>query len=139
MCIRDRFSFCVSLYEALYGTRPFQGTTLPELLAAAVYGKLKPAPSPDPVPGWVRDAVVRGLKAEPSDRWPSVTALLDALHDNPSRRRWMVAGVAGVAVAAGAVYGVGWLQDQQMQADCNREASAIDEFWNATRLSLIHI
>ncbi|MBL8969241.1 MAG: serine/threonine protein kinase, partial [Myxococcales bacterium] len=37
----DQFSFCVSLFEGLYGSRPFWGQTLSELMAAIARGKVR--------------------------------------------------------------------------------------------------
>ncbi|MGH1344511.1 MAG: protein kinase domain-containing protein [Nannocystales bacterium] len=127
----DQFSFCVTLYEALYGSRPFVGSSAPELLAAAVYGDLQPAPPGDAVPKWVREAVVRGLEADPAARWPTITALVDALHDNPSRRRWLAAGLGGVVLTVASVYGITLFQDQRLHAACADESSALDEVWGA--------
>ncbi len=39
----DQFSFCVALWEALYGERPFPGDNALELADAVVHGRLRPA------------------------------------------------------------------------------------------------
>jgi len=40
----DQFSFCVALYEALYGERPFAGNTMYALTNNVVQGKVRDAP-----------------------------------------------------------------------------------------------
>jgi serine/threonine protein kinase len=72
----DQFSFCVALFEALYGARPFAGRTLEELARNVVAGALVDPPSSRRVPPAVRKALERGLRAEPQARFPSVNALL---------------------------------------------------------------
>lgn len=97
----DQFAFAVSLAEALTGARPFAGDDPPALVAAIERGK--PALS-GVKPPWLRAVLARALAARPADRFPSMTALVDAL-DRRRRTPWVVAGVA--AVAAAAVIGVG--------------------------------
>jgi hypothetical protein len=102
----DQYSFCVSLYEGLYGRRPFEATTLAELAALKQRPPVEP-PAGTQVPAWVHRAVVRGLAPRPADRFPDMAALLDALEVDPAharrrRRRRMSAAVAvgtGMAVA----------------------------------------
>jgi eukaryotic-like serine/threonine-protein kinase len=72
----DQFSFCVALYEALYGARPFFGRTLDELAENVVAGRLSDAPAAPRTPGGVRKVLERGLRASPSERYLSMNALL---------------------------------------------------------------
>jgi len=96
----DQFSFCVALYEALYGERPFTGTTLLDLMAGVLDGTVRPAPAASKVPSWVRKIVLRGLRVEPRDRWPSMTALLAELEKSrrgAPRRRFASGAAAKLA------------------------------------------
>jgi eukaryotic-like serine/threonine-protein kinase len=101
----DQFSFCVALYEALYGDRPFHGESLLQLLHNVSEGDLEPVPENREVPTWIRRAVLRGLKADPAQRWPSMAPLIAALEDDPAarHRRRLLAGAALGLVLAGAV------------------------------------
>jgi serine/threonine protein kinase len=75
----DQFSFCVALYEALYGERPFPGGNIIELTANVVAGRVKVEPEGTRVPRRIRHALLRGMSADPEARFPSITALLGEL------------------------------------------------------------
>jgi len=100
----DQFSFCVALWEALYGERPYTGLTSGELLRALVLEELKHPPRKPWRPTWLRHALSRGLEVQPEKRHPSMTALLTALNTAP-RRRLQVAGTGAAAALALAVTG----------------------------------
>ncbi len=128
----DQWSFCATLYEVLYRSRPFQASTLAASLLAMHDGALAPPPEASPVPRWVFDAIARGLEAEPDARHPSMGALLDALElPASSRRRTMLAAIAvlGTAVAAG----VWWRAQGVPESDvaCESRAAAAAEVWSA--------
>ncbi len=75
----DQFSFCVALYEALYGQRPFTGKTLQELAANVVGGNVAAPRAARGVPAWVLEVLGRGLRAEPAQRFASMNDLLTEL------------------------------------------------------------
>jgi diguanylate cyclase (GGDEF)-like protein len=77
----DQFSFCVALYEALYGRRPFPGRTFHKVAKAILEREPLPPPAESRVPKWLHRVVMRGLSRDPSDRFPSMEALLGAFLD----------------------------------------------------------
>jgi serine/threonine protein kinase/tetratricopeptide (TPR) repeat protein len=103
----DQFSFCVALYEALYGERPFSGNTMFALTTAVVQGQVREAPQSSKVPLWVRKVLLRGLRPQAADRYPSMQELIEALGKNPgaARRRYVTAAAAVLVPAIG--FGVG--------------------------------
>ncbi|MCA9712948.1 MAG: protein kinase, partial [Myxococcales bacterium] len=105
----DQFSFCASLYEALYGELPYEGETAEQLVAAYEHDEPKPPPKDSTVPSRLRQILLRGLALEPESRWPSMPILLgelDALVE-PKARRWLALGLAVgmVGIGTGAVLG----------------------------------
>jgi hypothetical protein len=91
----DQFAFCVALWEAFTGHAPFRaGRTPAECAELMLEGVVKPHRLPGPL-GYV---VRRGLSLAPSERWPSMDALLRALERCDYRRR--VPSVIGACVCA---------------------------------------
>jgi len=94
----DQFSFCVALYEALYGERPFAGNTMYALTNNVVQGKVRDAPANATVPPWIRKILLRGLRPAANERFPSMAQLLDALDKNPVTKRRKIAAVVASAM-----------------------------------------
>ncbi|MEZ4429498.1 MAG: serine/threonine-protein kinase [Nannocystaceae bacterium] len=130
----DQFGFCVAAWEAFHGRRPFAGRSVGALLRAIESGEVEPARPRIPLPGHVRRALLRGLRAESGQRWPSMNALLEALADDPRRRLRGALALAGVALMALVIFVGQRLFDHrarvQAQARCEDEASRVDVVWN---------
>jgi tRNA A-37 threonylcarbamoyl transferase component Bud32/tetratricopeptide (TPR) repeat protein len=100
----DQFAFCISLYEALYGERPFPGTNIIAIADSVTSGRIKDAPKDSQVPTWLRRALLRGLSVDPVRRYASLDELNALLANDPAKRtrRWAMGG-AGLMVAVAAV------------------------------------
>ncbi|MBL9100603.1 MAG: protein kinase [Myxococcales bacterium] len=99
----DQFSFCVALWEALHGERPFSGDDPASLTAAVLSGRPRPPPRGSRVPRHLTAALERGLAAAPAERHPDMHVLLALLARDPgrARRRWLLGlGVAGLVAGA---------------------------------------
>jgi serine/threonine protein kinase len=75
----DQFAFCVSLYEGIYGERPFRGETTKEIAQRVLSGDITPPPPRDRVPKWLRNIIERGLAVDPEQRHPSIKSLLASI------------------------------------------------------------
>ncbi len=138
----DQYSFCVALYEGLYGVLPFSLASrgsfeelLGELAKAKNAGELAQPPSGSPVPGWVHQVLVRGLAVNPQERYPSMEALISALQDDPvvrrrGRRRRLALGVGGAAVLAFAF--AGWAQSGAFRDPCAHPETELVGVWDAS-------
>ena len=127
----DQFAFCVTLWEALYGKRPFAGGDALTLAFNVKQGKLREPPRDATVPGWLHRVLARGLSVEPDDRWPSMSALLDELTRDRGRNRravWLTAGVAGLATALG----VASLSGDEPNV-CSDMQAALEGAWDDSR------
>jgi tetratricopeptide (TPR) repeat protein/tRNA A-37 threonylcarbamoyl transferase component Bud32 len=127
----DQFSFCVALWEGLYGQRPFRGRTTEALGQAKRHGEIESPPSASKVPGWLHQVVLRGLHRDPRKRWPSMDALLAALARDPTRRRWALAAGAVIPALLGAALGGRAIIQARTTASCEAKGGAIEDLWNA--------
>ncbi len=94
----DQFSFCVALYEALFGVRPFAGESATDVMLAIVEGRLREPPRGHGVPPRVVRALQRGLHVRPDERFVDMRSLLDRLRDPTAPRRRLAWGVAAATL-----------------------------------------
>ncbi|WP_224360524.1 protein kinase domain-containing protein [Hyalangium versicolor] len=113
----DQFSFCVALHEALFGERPFDGTSREAL---------RDPPKDSAVPPWLRRVLIRGLSLEPSARHPSMDALLEALEQGPRRerrKRFMLGATVVLGIGAAAAVLLWPLQAREVLYNGDTEES----------------
>ncbi|WAS90919.1 serine/threonine-protein kinase [Nannocystis punicea] len=134
----DQYSFCVSLYQSLYGRWPFSTESFEALRDDVVHGRVAPAPSGSPVPTRVFKALRRGMMAEPGARFAAMTDLLAALERDPGVRYQratvlavtaVLAGAAGMLATAGAGSVRRW-DDARRVAACEAKGAEIESAWN---------
>ncbi len=128
----DQFAFCVSLWEGLYGERPFAGNTPAQVAFHVLEGRVRQPPAGRKVPRWLRRALERGLSVDPARRFSSMEALLETLEKGKTRARLRkaAAGVAALSVAIAA--GAGWRRFEHAQkvAACEATAGEVASAWN---------
>jgi tetratricopeptide (TPR) repeat protein len=95
----DLFAFCTVIFMALYGVRPFEGTTLFAIREAIRAGRVREPPRGSRVPQWLNRLVVSGLRADPAAR-PTLRAIIEGLRSAEARRSRRATVAAGLGVAA---------------------------------------
>jgi len=129
----DQFSFCISLYEALYGERPFEGSSMSTLTANVVHGNVREAPAGSKVPLWVRKVLLRGLMPRARDRWASMEALIEALEKDPNIKRKKVGQWAGGVMLIGGLLVGGKLLVANQNQVCTGGPAKLAGIWDLAK------
>ena len=123
----DQFAFCVVLFEAITGKLPFAATS-----AARRQELLDRRPPQWPphahAPRWLRRVVERGLAFNPDARYPSMTALLDALRRGTLDRRlgWTRAAAASSTAIVAGLATLSWgPQESSLCTDMERHLEGV--------------
>jgi len=135
----DQYAFTTTLWECIYGARPFAQVPVDELAVRKAAGP--PACPPRPrVPPWLRRVLQRGLAADPAARFPDMHALLSAMEDGPRRRRrGVLAGAAAIATLGVVAFVVrsGVREDPCPPEDGATDAAIVS--WNGTREAIADV
>ncbi|HYV43935.1 MAG TPA: serine/threonine-protein kinase [Myxococcaceae bacterium] len=130
----DQFSFCASLYWALFKQRPFEPQQMQGFVAEDAPGAaspVRPAPSVRTVPARVRRAIDRGMALEPAQRFPSMALLLRELEASV-QRTWRTPAAFAGALAVAALGGTFAVQRQasDLSQRCTGGPKMLATAWN---------
>lgn len=131
----DQFSFCVALWEALCGRRPFPWVHDPGQSPDALVEVISAGPVDGPrsgvrVPRRILALVRRGLAADRIRRWGSMDELLDAIERAAlPRRRWWLAAAAAIVAGAVVIAGPARSPELAPPAACGKRGQ-IALVWN---------
>ncbi len=130
----DQYAFCTSLWHALTGSHPFGSAS--RMSTRLRERKLEGPPrwpTNIKVPARWSRALSRGLAAAPSERWPSMDALLEELEPprTGGRMRWVPRMMAGFAVAGAAAGAYIYAEDRRQR--CSGAEEEFAAVWNADR------
>ncbi len=124
----DQFSFCVTLFEAIYGQRPFAGKSYRELRKNVAEGRLELPELPRGVPRAVKALLKRGLSIDPDQRFASMRDLITVLENATAERPWyrtvgFSAAAAGVVILSALFV--------SLEAPCPAPSDSFDGVWSA--------
>jgi hypothetical protein len=131
----DQFAFGVSMFEALYGARPF---TRKELAAARTTPPKPKLPPDAKVPAHLEHVVMRALAVDPDARYPSMDELLAELAIDPTARRRRAFAAVGVMAAAGALVAGTFALRPARSAPCVGAGQRLARVWDPSVKKSLH-
>lgn len=125
----DQFSLAVSLYEAIYGVRPFAGSSAEALADSIAEGRLAKPADGRRRPLWLQRSLRRALSSDPAKRHGSVAEFAQTLRSGLARRRWFMGLLSSGIVVVGLPTAT-WLAKPAADDPCAQAGEAIDVVWD---------
>jgi tetratricopeptide (TPR) repeat protein len=128
----DQFGFAVALYEALTGAHPFgadRPNTSPERVLERIVSGTRPT-GERALPAWLRRILRRAMAIDPSERYPSMTAVVALLRATPARRKRRLLAF-GAAALVSATAALTWVRrEPAANPACMNAAAELDGVWD---------
>ncbi|MEZ4364292.1 MAG: protein kinase [Kofleriaceae bacterium] len=128
----DQFSFCVALWEALAGQRPFLGATIEELRAQVQHPPTVTGVA-ERIPRALRHILLRGLAKRPQERYPTMRALIESIEEARRRPRRVAAIAVGVGLVVLAVIFSRFAATPREDTACPSPLMRAEEVWSPTK------
>lgn len=127
----DQFSYCVALFEALYGKRPFKGKNIDKLGKEKLAGNLQipEGSAAARVPARLRRELLRGLAVDPDERHPSMDVLVSLIEKDTVARRMRWAGAVVVVASLGIAANL-WAGRDDPNQMCAATESRLQGIWD---------
>lgn len=136
----DQFSLAVSLYESLYKQPPFPRSSILARLQAMEDGEIRSPPENTSVPARVYTVLHKALQPDPSDRYVSMSAFIDALEGDTYQWPWRYVWVSSIAAVLAVGIGLAWMlrgPTEPEELPCRDAAIVEDDVWNHQRQATI--
>ncbi len=127
----DQFSFCVALYESLYGRKPHKAKSFQELKEKVATGQVEPPPSGAKVPVRLWRIIQRGMSLAREDRFASMESLLVELERDPRIFWRRVTAAVVVLILLGASFVGAALWQAQKQRLCQGAQDRLTGTWDS--------
>jgi len=128
----DQFAFAASLYEALYGIPPFERGPIDRMRWVYATARARPPPSIRGLGAGLAPVLLRALSLQPEHRYPTMRALLAALHHASHADELLHvrinATIQGVATVAHLAVLIAWVR----RADAPAAAATVGETTRTT-------
>ncbi len=133
----DQYSFCVTLYEALFDRRPHVGSTYKQVKQRVLSEPAATPPAEPRLPARLRRVLMRGLSAAKEDRFAGMAELLAALAWDPRTRRRRLVGLATLLLLLGASFTAAAIWQSRLHRLCQGSERALAGVWDQPRQQAI--